>query len=145
MLDDGLIDLGFTARDHLGQTDLQVAAVGWLAHQQLFAQLIEQFGANRIRTLDSATLMADPRGAIAAMATLFDRPADAATVNAIAEGPAFSTHSKVGTAFDARDRASEHRDATEIHADEIDKVARWAEVLAANAGFSLTPPAPLIG
>jgi hypothetical protein len=144
MIDEGLIDLGFTARDYLGQTDLQVAAVGWLAHQKLFAHLVEQFGADRVRTLDSATLMADPSGAIAAMATLFDRPADAAVINAIAAGPAFRTHSKFRTAFDAGNRAAEHRDAAEIHADEIDKVTRWAEAVAVSAGFSPTPPAPLV-
>ncbi|WP_034160854.1 hypothetical protein [Sphingomonas sp. ERG5] len=145
MIDDGLIDLGFTARDHLGQTDLQVAAVGWLAHQKLFTHLVERFGADRVRTLDSTTLMADPRAALSAMAALFDRPVDAAVIEAIATGPAFSTHSKFGTAFDAENRASEHRDAAEIHADEIDKVTLWAEAVAAGAGFSPTPPAPLVG
>jgi hypothetical protein len=145
MIDDGLVDLGFTARDYLGQTDLQVAAVGWLAHQQLFTRLVERFGADRVRTLDSATLMADPRAALSAMAALFDLPADPVVIDAIAAGPAFRTHSKFGTAFDAGNRAAEHRDATEIHRDEIDKVAQWAEAVAASAGFSPTPPAPLLG
>lgn len=144
MLDDGLVDLGFTTRDHLGQTDLQVAAVGWLAHQKLFAQLVERFGAERIRTLDSATLMADPNAALFAIAMLFGRPLDREAVDAIAAGPAFNTHSKHGAVFDAVDRSAEHRVAAEIHADEIEKVARWAEAVAANAGFSLPPPAPLL-
>ena len=143
MIDDGLIDLGFSARDYLGQTDLQVAAVGWLAHQQLFTRMVEQFGPDRVRTLDSATLMNDPRAALSAMAALFGLPADA--IDAIAEGPAFRTHSKFGTAFDAVSRDAEHRDASETHRDEIDKVTRWAEAVAASAGFSPKPPAPLLG
>ncbi len=68
MIDDGLIDLGFPHRDLLGQTDLQVAAVSWLAHQQLFTRMVEQFGPDRVRTLDSATLMHDPtRSAVGAI------------------------------------------------------------------------------
>jgi hypothetical protein len=144
MLDDGLIDLGFTTRDHLGQTDLQVAAVGWLAHQKLFAQLVERFGAARIRTLDSAKLMAEPRAALSAMAILFGRPLDREAVDAIIAGPAFNTHSKHGTAFDAVDRSAEHHAAAEMYADEIDKVAQWAEAVGASAGVSLIPPAPLL-
>jgi len=145
MLDDGLIDLGFSTRDYLGQSDLQVAAVGWLAHQKLFAQIVERFGAARVRTLDSATLMADPHAALSAMATLFGLHADPAVIDAIARGPAFGTHSKSGTTFDARNRAAEHRDAAAIHRDEIDKVAIWAEAVAASAGLSAKPSAPLLG
>jgi len=144
MLDDKLIDLGFTPRDHLGHTDLQVAAITWLAHQRLFAVLVDQFGRNRVRTLDSATLMQDPRAAISAIAEFFGRPLAQTAIDEIAAGPAFQTHSKSGNAFDSNDRAIEHRDAAEIHADEIDKVARWAEVVAAGAGVKLTPPAGLL-
>ena len=143
MIDDGLVDFGFSARDHFGHTDLQVAALGWLAHQRMFAGLVARFGADRVRTLDSATLMADPRAALAAMGALFGRPLDPAAMDEIVAGPAFRTHSKVGTAFDAENRATEHRAAAEIHADEIDKVAQWTEAVAASAGISTAPPAPL--
>ncbi|MEG3177199.1 hypothetical protein U1872_13230 [Sphingomonas sp. RB3P16] len=145
MLDDKLVDLGFAPRDYLGQTDLQVAAVGWLAHQQLFARLVDQFGPARVRTLDSATLMADPSAALAAFATLTGRPLDADTHAAIAGGPAFRTHSKSGATFDARDRARELAQGDALHADEIDKVVRWAEVVASNVGIALATPAPLLG
>jgi hypothetical protein len=144
MLDDGLVDLGFKTRDYLGQTDLQVAAVGWLAHQKLFTQLVERFGAERIRTLDSATLMAEPHAAISAMAALFGRPLEPEAVGEIASGPAFNTHSKVGIAFDAGRREAEVRDAAEIHADEIEKVAIWADAVATAAGLSAARSAPLL-
>jgi hypothetical protein len=144
MLDDNLVNLGFAPRDYLGQTDLQVAAVGWLAHQQLFARLVAQFGAARVRTLDSATLMADPAAALAAFAKLTGRPLDAAGLAEIAAGPAFRTHSKTGAAFDSRDRVTELERGDALHADEIDKVARWAEIVAANAGIAMDSPAPLL-
>ncbi len=144
LLDDRLVDLGFTPRDHLGQTDLQVAAVGWLVQQQLYRQLVARFGTARIRTLDSATLLANPHEAMRAMAALFDLPHDPATIDAVVAGPAFKRHSKSDIAFDAADRAAEHRDAAMIHRDEIEKVAVWAEAVAQAAGLPLSDPAPLI-
>ena len=145
LLDDKLVDLGFGPRDYLGQTDLQVAAVGWLAHQQLFARLVATFGPARVRTLDSATLMADPAAAVSAFATLIGRPLDAQALAEIATGPAFTTHSKSGAAFDARDRAGEVARGNLLHAEEIEKVAIWAEAVADAAGVAMTAPAPLLG
>ena len=45
LLLDGLVDLGFEPRDFFRQSDLQVAAVGWLAQQALFHRLAEKYGA----------------------------------------------------------------------------------------------------
>ncbi len=139
MLDDKLIDLGFTPRDYLGQTDLQVAAIGWLAHQRLFAQLISRFGAARIRLLDSATLMAEPHAAITAIAAMAGSPLHPAAITAISTGPAFTTHSKSGAKFSTDDRAEDLQRASTIHADEIEKVAQWAEVVAARAEIPIAP------
>ena len=145
LLDEKLIDLGFTARDHMGQTDLQVAAVGWLAQQALFARLVARFGAGRIRTLDSAHLMAEPRAAFGALARLFDRPIEGGVIDGIVAGPAFTRHSKDGTAFGADDRADEVSRAAQVHGDEIEKVAIWADAVAQAAGVALEPPAALLG
>jgi hypothetical protein len=144
LIDDRAIDLGFHTRDHLGQTDLQVAAMGWLAQRALFADLVRRFGPARIRTLDSATLMADPGRAMKEMAALFELPLTPRALREILSGPAFTRHSKLGTAFDAADRAVETRQALEIYADEIEKVIVWTEAVAANAGIAMTPTAPLI-
>jgi len=144
LLDDGLVDLGFSSRDYLGLSDLQVAAVGWLAQQAVFQNLVERFGPGRVRTLDSGALTADPHGAMAGIATLFGLPLDEAAVAEIVAGPAFTRHSKHDVAFAVADRAEEHRHAAEIHADEIDKVARWAEVVAQGGGVAIEAPAPLM-
>jgi hypothetical protein len=145
LLDDKLVDLGFSGRDLLGQSDLQVAAVGWLAQHALFHDLVRRFGPARIRMLDSETLMRDPAAAMRPLTGLFGLAIDDRQLGEIVAGPAFTRHSKFGTAFAAADRAEEHRAATEIHADEIDKVAHWAEVVAANAGIPIAPAAPLLG
>ncbi len=143
LLDDGLVDLGFTPRDHLGHSDLQVAAIGWLAQQALFGRLVAQFGLARVRTLDSEVLTADPERAMRRLAALFGLPLDAAALRDIVTGPAFTRHSKHGTAFAADDRTREQQDGAQVHADEIEKVATWAEAVARTMGVSLVPTAPL--
>ncbi len=144
LLKDGLIDLGFELEDFLGQTDLQVAAVGWLAQHALFARLAGQYP-GRIRTLDSETLLAQPAKAMAALVAHFGMPLDEAAISEIVSGPAFTRHSKFGTEFGGEARAAEYRDAAAVHADEIDKAAIWAEAVANTAGVSMSLPASLLG
>jgi hypothetical protein len=130
---------GMTAEDFIGQTDLQAGAIGWLAQHALFSRLATRFP-DRVRTLDSETLMADPAAAMAALGTLFGVALD---VSATIAGPAFSRHSKDGTAFDGTARAAELATA-DRHAEEIARVAVWAEAVAATVGLDLTLPRPLL-
>ncbi|MGU3389567.1 hypothetical protein [Sphingomonas sp. M1A8_2b] len=143
LLDDKLVDLGFAPRDYLGLTDLQVAAVGWLAQQALFARIVAQFGTERVRTLDSETLTRNPATAMRALSSLFGLPLDDAGLAAIVRGPAFTRHSKLEADFGLADRVQEHRDAADTHADEIDKVLAWAQAVATTAGVAITPPGAL--
>ncbi|MBC2669995.1 hypothetical protein ACFOON_10535 [Novosphingobium piscinae] len=138
-LGQGLHEFGFTAQDYLGQSDLQVAAMGWLAQQRLFGLLAGRFG-ERVRTLNSDLVTARPAEVMSALATLFGVPLD---VPAVLAGPAFTRHSKHGTAFDAAARERE-REAEAAHADEIGKVTYWAERVAESQGIALTLPNPLI-
>lgn len=144
LLDDTLIDLGFSSRDYLGLTDLQVAAIGWLAQQVFFAKLVERFGADRVRTLDSETLTADPAGTMRRLAALFELPLGADALDEIVAGPAFTRHSKLDAAFGAGDRAQEDRNAQGMHADEIGKVVKWIEVVADTMKVTSAPPATLM-
>lgn len=141
---EGLVGFGFETEDYLRQTDLQAAAVGWLAQHALFLRLVETFGAERVRMFDSELLMARRQEAIGALVSLYGLPLGGADVERIVSGPAFTRHSKTGGAFDAEGRAAEHRDAEAAHSDEVDKVAIWAEALAKQAGLSLKPAAPLL-
>ena len=139
-LRDGNAWAGMSVDDFLGQTDLQAGAIGWLAQHALFTRLAAKFP-GRVATLDSEALMADPATAMTALGTLFGIKLD---VKSIVSGPAFTRHSKSGTAFGGAARADEARDAAGLHADEIDKVAVWGEAVAASAGLSLTLPAALL-
>jgi hypothetical protein len=135
----GLHDFGFTADDYLGQSDLQIAAMGWLAQHQLFARIAARLP-DRVRTLDSDLITARPHDVVAALATHFNVALDPATV---VSGPAFTRHSKHGTSFDAAARAVEQA-AEAAHSDEIAKVAVWARAVADSRGLDLSLPQPLL-
>jgi hypothetical protein len=144
LIDDRLVNLGYSARDYLGQTDLQVAAIGWLAQHALFTQLIKQFGGNRLRSLDSETLILNPANAMTELSAWFGLPMDRQRLDQIIDGPAFNSHSKVGTAFGSGDRILEHQRAADTYVEEIEKVAQWAEVVAATFDIPINLPAPLL-
>lgn len=143
-LKDGMIDLGFAQEDHLRHTDLQVAAVGWLAQQALFHRMIGRFGPMRVRSLDSETLLDRPAEAMTALGRLFGLAIDEAMAGEIAAGPAFMRHSKFSGAFDRAARMAEQAAADALHADEIRKVDVWAQAVAARAGVPLRLDAPLL-
>lgn len=143
-LRDGIVDLGLGEQHYLDLTDLQVAAAGWLAQQDVFARLVDKFGRARVRTLDSAALMARPREAMAGLSDLFGLGLDGPAIDRILAGPAFTSHSKSSAGFSAADRLAEQRDAAETHADEIEKVVIWTEAVAKAAGLSMRLEAPLL-
>jgi len=132
---DGIVDLGFEPGDFFRQTDLQVAAVGWLAQQKLFHDMTRKFGPERIATLDSECLTAHPGKALFAAASHFALGDHAAANDA---HPAFGTHSKFGGSFRTEDRRAEYALAQTAHGDEIEKVLIWAEAVAQSANIPLT-------
>ncbi len=141
-LKDGLIDLGFEPEDHMLQTDLQVAAVGWLAQHQLFARLAQQFP-DRVRTLESETLLARPEEALTAIDAMFGL-GSAPDVREQIVARIFGQHAKFGGEFSSEDRVSNQRASAEAHGDEIEKVIIWAEAVAVTAGVVLDLPSPLL-
>lgn len=141
---DGLVDFGFSAEEYLRQTDLQIAAIGWLAQHRLFAALCRQHP-GRVRTLDSETLVARPAAAMLALSRLFGLDLDEAGAERAAAGDAFTRHSKGGESFGREQREAEQRDGAAVHAEEIGKVAIWAEAVANSADVPLTLPDPLLG
>ena len=139
LLRDGLVELGFEPAEFFRMSDLQVAAVGWLAQHRQFAMLIEHFP-DRVRALDSERLMADPGMALSATASWFGLPP-----GRFAGHPALTRHSKSGQPFSGNDRAGEQAAALAAHGDEIEKVQAWAMKVAERAGIGMTLKAPLLG
>jgi hypothetical protein len=143
-LREGYVELGFTPEDFFRQSDLQVAAVGWLAQQRRFGLLADKLGPARIATLDADRMMAQPAEAIAAVTAHYGLACDAAALAEIVSGPAFAKHSKSGAAFSAEQRSAEYASARAAYGDEIGMVLVWAEKVAETAGFTLEAPNALL-
>lgn len=145
LLTDQAVDLGMAPRDYFRQSDLQIAATGWLAQHALFQKLAIKLGSARIRTLDSETLTARPAEVLAAASAHYGLPASSDDIAAMAVSPAFTRHSKSGAAFDAAQRETEYAAARAAHDDEIGKVLTWAKAVADANGIPLDLPFPLLG
>ena len=136
------VALGFAPEDHFRQTDLQVAAVCWLAQQRQFGEWAAKFP-DRLASLDSERLMADPAGVLEALGAHYGLNAAPGAMRALASSPAFTSHSKSGASYSAERRAADYAAIRAAHADEITKVGVWAKAVADSAGLPLTPPLPL--
>ena len=143
LISDNIIDLGLAGEDYLRLTDIQAAAVGWLAQHALFARMAAK-NPDRVRTLDSETLLERPHDALVGLAHLFDLELSKAEIDAIVAGPAFGSHSKTGSRFGSKDRDAEYAQAAQGHRDELAKVMVWAEAVARNASVAMTLPSPLL-
>lgn len=142
LLTDGIVDLGMTPQDHFRQSDLQVAAVGWLAQHALFARLAREHGPDRVRTLDSETFLSRPAEGLAALAGHFGMTPSAGQFDGGAGSPAFTRHSKSGGEFSLQERADQQRAARDAHAEEIETVVQWAGAVAQSARIDLRLPHP---
>jgi len=139
-LQEGFADFGYSGSEVFRQSDLQIAALGWLAQHRQFAALVSEFGA-RVATLDANRLADDPVSALTAVGRHYGLALDPAAVVA---GPAFTRHSKSGAAYGVEARRTDYAAAREAYGDEIAKIMVWAEVVAENAGISLEAPNALL-
>ena len=144
LLKDGLVRLGFNQDELFRQTDLQIAAMGWLAQLDLFQAMSTRFGPDRVRTLSSDKLLTAPGKTVAALASLFGFGGTPDAIAAVAQGADFTTHSKDGTDFSPAAREAEYAEARLHHHDEIEKVIAWTHVVAGKASIPLDPGSPLI-
>lgn len=121
---------GFTDADLFTQSDLQIAALAWLQHQKQFARLLPEYG-DRLRTLDSRTLLSQREATLVAVAAHLRLPiAPEAVVERLQPG-VFTEHSKrLGERYDPERRQREQHVAEAAHAGEIDMVVTWATAIA---------------
>lgn len=128
------IDLGFDPQQYLELSDLQVAAIGWIAQQAQFNELLQRYGAERIATLNSEDLLAAPRDAMSRLNRLFGTGMSEERVAQIVAGPAFGENSKTFTSYGVEAREAEKKVAASAHGEELEFVTGWAiEVAKANA------------
>lgn len=139
----GVIDFGLSTEDILQLTDIQVAALGWLAQHRIFTDLATRLS-DRVATLDSDTLMEKPGAVIRALSGRMALGLSESEIGEIVEGPAFTRHSKSGGTFDAAARRREREEGLALHAEEIAMVRQWAAEVANRAGIRLELPRPLL-
>ncbi len=143
-LREGFVDLGFAPEDYFRQSDLQIAAVGWLAQQAHFARLAEKWGKGRFASLDADRMTGNPAAAITSVLAHYELAASPKDVETIVSGPAFAQHSKSGAAFSGEQRAREYAEARAAYGAEIDMVLVWAKAVAKTAGVPIEAPYPLL-
>jgi len=131
---------GFTEEELYRQTDLQVAALGWVAQQALFADAARRHSG--LRSLDSEKLVSEPAECLRALGGLFEI---ALNVEAVAAGQGFRTHSKDRRDYSPEDRKRERELGQSLHAREIEMVLEWATKVAEHADVPMSLPAPLLG
>ncbi len=134
------LDFGYSQLELLEQTDVQIAALAWLMQIHHFDTVTRRFGPERLMLLDSAALLADASTAVGDAQALFGLGLDPRQVDAIAEGPVFSKHSKFsGRDYNSQEREKEHQAASAVHAEEIGMVSKWIEAVASQVGVPLRP------
>jgi len=138
-IDLGMIHFGFTAKDYLRMSDLQVAALGWLAQHQLFQSLRSGPLAARVLMIDSERLTQHPQEVLPRLCQHLALNLDGARIKGVLKSPALTQHSKFGHDFSPQDRLQEQQQAQRSHADEIEKVTLWAHEVARAAGVDVTP------
>jgi hypothetical protein len=137
-------DTGFSGDESFRQSDLQIAGLCWLMHHAQFVRAVSRFG-ERVRTLDSATLLASPDRALLGVSELFDLGLTREVATSIASGPAFSENSKsMSQGYDRVVRAEEHAAVDAAHGEEIGMVVNWVESVAQHCGVPMTIAAPLV-
>lgn len=131
---DGLVDLGFETRDFFLMSDLQVAAVGWLAQDALFQRLNAAMP-DRVMLLNCDDLTEHPGRTLQAIGTLFSVDGDA--LAEAADGD-LAKNAKTGSAMQPGERRSLRRQRHSLHREEIDMVVEWARAVFAARGMTMS-------
>jgi hypothetical protein len=131
---------GYSVAEVLEYTDVQIAALAWLAQIHHLDAMVRKFCPDRMIVLDSADLIADPAAALNNGRALFGLNLSDANIKKIAAGPVFAKHSKFSERdYSAKAREQDHKTVSEAHADELSMVLQWIKAVAAHLGAPLRP------
>lgn len=121
-------------------SDLQSAALAWLAIQQMFDDAAKALGPARVRGIESARLLSDFENALSAIAGHFQIGLD--VERRLSTGIA-TIHAKSGEPFSPESRAERLQAILREHQREIDAVVDWIRPIAEAGGIPLEIPYPL--
>lgn len=136
------LDLGMDALAMFELTDMQAAGLAWLLHIRQFAVLTAERG-SQVKTLEANAFNDAKAETIAAAATFFGASASDAECQAIAKGPIFASHAKLGGDFDAIISEQNKAASSKIVDEEIEQVAQWVEAIMQQLRITLPLGQPL--
>lgn len=140
-MQDGVLAQQFSPAEMFELTDLQVAALGWLSHHEIYRQMQQRFGSERVVICDSQSLLAEPEKTVEKFFGHFELHPTRDERAAIASGPAFTRNSKDQSAYSRDDRERQIAATREANSDEIAKVAEWVGAVAEGIGVDIAPAA----
>jgi hypothetical protein len=133
------VSFGLSQAEMFELIDLQVAALAWLLQIAHFRSVAEKEG-ERIVVLNASQLMDDTDAALEQVQALFDLGLDPKAVEEIANGPAFSTHSKFADReYGVEQRGRDHEAVAAAHGEEIAMIVQWIGAVAERLGLPLKP------
>ena len=137
-----LAELGFSGKQLFEQSDLQLAALSWVAVQRLITNTAAQLGPDRTCSISSEQLFERPRDSLTAIARHFG--IELGVDQRLASG-IFEQHAKTGEAFDSHARDKTTADTLAVHGDEIRPIVEWAQKVAQAQGIAWDLPYPILG
>ena len=136
-----LTPLGFDEAQLFQQSDLQLAALAWLALQRIMVEIAARFGSAKVRSIASDDLVNRPGDSLGAIAHHLNIGLD---VGQRLESGVFSRHAKTGEPFDAGARSAMLRETLGIHGEEIQPIVEWARKVAEANAIAWDLPSPLL-
>jgi hypothetical protein len=134
------VNFGLGPAEMFELTDLQVAGLAWLLQIAHFSAVAEAAAPDRLLIVEAADVMTHPAKVLYSVQNLFGLDLDAGTVDQIASGPVFSTHSKFADQeYGVTQRDRDHEAVDQAHGEEIRMVAQWIGAVAAQLGLPLQP------
>lgn len=118
-------------------SDLQFAALAWLAIQRMFDDAAAALGPSRVKGIESAHLLSDFERALGVIAGHFRIELDVEW--RLSTGVA-GLHAKTGEPFSPGKRAERFRAINREHGEEIAAVVDWARQMAKAGGIPLEVP-----
>ena len=118
---------------------LQSVVVVWHAQRMQLQALLASGAASRLRTLDSAVLLARPAETLSKATEFLGQMLDSGEARGIVAGPVWNTHAKDPfSTYDSSRREAENHEVATRHADEVRTALRWAEGLLSQVPPDLT-------
>ena len=138
----GFAQLGLDDQQLSNRSDLELAALAWIAIQRLMANAAARFGPQQVRSICSRQLLGATEQSLSAIAAYFTLDLD---IEGRLMSGVFRRHAKTGEPFDtlARDRLLQ--DFMRSNAHEILPIVDWAKKIAKANLVPCELPHPLFG